>query len=196
MSERERIANEDHVTRLTQAIRDVKNAAADRDDVVVEMREAARGRLEILAQELEDVFSDIPPEDEQFDLAISSGAQPRLWIDATAHVGMGRDRRVYRFVRDTRNGRVVLAESTDTAPVVEAVTRYIAERIVERQRMLEGEATPLMRGGPARPAEPARVQRARPGSWREFWTGLGLVGIGAALVLILLVAVRTFPGLQ
>ena len=95
-------------------------------------------RLELLAQELEEVFREAGKDDPQFDFALSSGLQPRLWIDATAHVAMGRDRRVYRFVRDTRLGRVVLAESTDMQPVVDQVTRYVAERIIERKRMMEG----------------------------------------------------------
>src|SRR5690606_288221 len=76
---------------------------------------------------------------ERFDLAISSGAEPRLWIDSVAHVTMGRDRRTYRFLRDTRLGRVVLCESSDIARVADQVTRYIAGRVIERQRMMEGD---------------------------------------------------------
>src|SRR5687767_11906582 len=91
--------------RLSNAIRDVKNAAADRDDVVVELREATRMRLELLATELQPVFAEVPAEIDIFDFAVSSGLQPRLWIDAVAHVSMGRDRRTYRFVKDTRIGR-------------------------------------------------------------------------------------------
>jgi len=129
---------EGNVRRLSDAIRDVKNAMADRDDVVVELREAERARLELLAQELQGVIADAQREHPGFDFAISAGAQPRFWVDAVAHVSMGRDKRTYRFVRDTRLGRVVLAESTDLKPVADAVTRYVAERIVERQRELEG----------------------------------------------------------
>ncbi|TIW30273.1 MAG: hypothetical protein E5V72_34810, partial [Mesorhizobium sp.] len=73
-----------------------------------------------------------------FDFAVSSGLQPRLWIDAVSHVAMGRDRRTYRFLKDTRIGRMVLAESTEMKPVADQVTRYVAERVVERQRMMEG----------------------------------------------------------
>ncbi|MFZ1679646.1 MAG: hypothetical protein WAT70_01395, partial [Rhizobiaceae bacterium] len=131
--------------RLSDAIRDAKNIAADRDDVVVDMREASRIRLEILAAELEDVFAEVPAEDTMFDFAISSGLQPRLWIDAVAHVAMGRDKRSYRFVRDSRAGRVVMAETHDVKQAAEAVTRYIAERMVERERLLDGGVEPLMK---------------------------------------------------
>lgn len=119
--------------RLVDAVRNIKIAAAERSDVVVEMKEADRARIEILAQELEPVFSGVPLDDERFDFSISSGMQPRLWIDATAQVIMGKDRRQYRFIRDTRMGRMVLSESTDPKPVAEAVTKYIAERLYERE---------------------------------------------------------------
>ncbi|MEM9573986.1 MAG: hypothetical protein AAF870_02010, partial [Pseudomonadota bacterium] len=122
--------------RLVEAVREIKIATAERSDVVVEMKEADRARLEILAQELESVFAEVPADDERFDFAISSGLQPRLWIDATAHVMMGKDRRQYRFVRDTRLGRVVLAESHQTGPIADSVTTYIAERIYERELAL------------------------------------------------------------
>ena len=179
----------DHGRRLSDAIRDVKNAAADRDDVVVEMREASRMRLELLAAELAPVFADVPEDVDIFDFAVSSGLQPRLWIDAVSHVTMGRDRRTYRFLRDTRIGRVVLAESTDMKPVADQVTRYVAERIVERQRMMDGSAEPAVPGVlassvPEAP-EPMRVKR---NGWAAFLSGLGLVIAGALVGLAASVA--------
>lgn len=141
------------VSPLREAVREIRTRAADRDDVVVELREASRTRLEILLAELEPVIADIPPEMDIFDFAVSSGLQPRLWIDHVAHVALGRDRRTYLFQRDTRAGRVVLAESVATGTIVESVTRYIAERIVERERALDGP--------PAMGAEPALAE-ARP----------------------------------
>ena len=49
---------------------------------------------------------------------------------------MGRDKRTYRFVRDTRFGRTVMAESNDVATIVEAVTQYVARRMIERATRL------------------------------------------------------------
>lgn len=173
--------------RLAATIREVKNAIADRDDVVVDIREAQFTRLELLADELKPVFAEVPPDDDWFDLAMSSGAQPRLWIDAVAHVTMARDRRTYRFLRDTRMGRVVLAESSGMKPVAEQVTRYIAERMIERRRAMEGDTFPLERGTPA----PAAAEAAEPASEKAGRSALlaavivvllgGLVGIGAVL---------------
>lgn len=133
----------DNVRRLSDAMRDVRIAKADRNDVVIDLKDADLARLEILADELKPIIEEIPANDDQFEFAISKGMQPRLWIDATSHVMMGRDRRTYRFVRDTRLGRVVLSETPDIRQVRERVTNYIAERIVERQRMLDGDLEPL-----------------------------------------------------
>lgn len=125
--------------RLALAIREVKNAVADRDDVVVDIREAQLTRLELLAEDLASVAKEIPQDDDRFDFALSSGIQPRLWVDAVSHVTMGRDRRTYRFLRDTRLGRVVLAETPDIKTIADQVTRYVAERVIERRKVLEGD---------------------------------------------------------
>lgn len=132
-----------NITRLADVMREVRIAQADRSDVVVDMKEADRARLELMALELKPLFDDIPADNELFDFAISSGLQPRLWIDSVSHVQMGRDRRTFRFVRDTRLGRTVLAESVDMRPVVEQVTRYVAERLIEQKRLMEGEVESL-----------------------------------------------------
>jgi hypothetical protein len=148
---------------LAEAISAAKNAAADREDVVVELREATRTRLQLLAAELGPVFDEVPADIDMFDFAISSGLQPRLWIDAVSHVAMGRDRRTYRFVKDTRNGRVVLAESHKMEDVADRVTRYIAERIVEREHVLEGDVASAVEPS----VKPEPVARAVAGPVRE-----------------------------
>lgn len=182
---------ETNVRRLAEAVREVKNALADRDDVVVELREAERMRLDLLAQELEGVAADAPAEHPGFDLAVSSGAQPRYWVDAVAHVAMGRDKRTYRFVRDTRLGRVVIAETSDMKTVADAVTRYVAERIVERQQALEsGSARPF--AAPQAGGEPERAAASRPvaAQRREALSSLAfmvlgmLVGVGVTLAVL------------
>ena len=125
--------------RLADIVREVKIASADRTDVVVDIRDADRARLELLAQEIRPLFDDIHPADDRFDFGISPGLQPRLWIDAVAHVHMGHDRRVFRFVRDTRLGRVTISDNSDMSRTADAVGRYIAERVIERERILAGD---------------------------------------------------------
>lgn len=152
-------------SRLVDAVRKVRIASADKSDVVVEMREAAHTRLELLAQDLQHVIDDVPADDDRFDFALSSGLQPRFWIDATAHVMMGPDRRTYRFVRDTRLGRELLGESADRSEIAESIISYIAMRIHERELALAGDtisyrhAEPERAGdadGPADSSEPNR----------------------------------------
>jgi hypothetical protein len=178
----------DQTHRLADVIRDVKNAAADREDVVVELREASRMRLDLLAQKLAPVFADVPADIDMFDFAVSSGLQPRLWIDAVSHVSLGRDRRTYRFLHDTRIGRVVLAESTSIKPVADQVTRYIAERIVERQRLMDGGVEQsFARSADVAEAAPA-LRTAGSDGWKTFFSGLGIVTAGALVGLAVAVA--------
>lgn len=179
MSEPDNVRPIGTARRLADAIRDVKNAAADRSDVVVELREASRTRLDLMAAELAPVFAEVPDEIDLFDFTISSGLQPRLWIDAVAHVALARDRRTYLFLKDTRLGRVVLAESPQIKPVADQVTRYIAERMVERQVLLDGVPEPAVPGlrDPSEPPEASSAGTNR--SLSEFMAGVGLVGAGA-----------------
>jgi hypothetical protein len=170
--------------RLADVIREVKNAAADRDDVVVELREASRTRLELMAAELAPLFAEVPADIDLFDFTISSGLQPRLWIDAVSHVAMARDRRTYRFVKDTRAGRVVLAEDTAVKPVADQVGRYVAERLIERERLMEGIAGPAIPNLPPRDEGDEESTIVRRGGWPAFLSGLGLVAAGALVGLI------------
>ena len=124
---------------LREALREARIEAATRTGVVVDLRDAEMARLELLHDELDPVFAEIPSDIELFDRGISRGDTPRLWIDAVAHVEMGRDKRMYRFVQDSRFGRVVLAESLGSRDIAEAVTKYVARRMIDRERMLAGE---------------------------------------------------------
>src|ERR1700732_2309654 len=137
--------------RLRDALRKARIEAADRTGVVVDLRDAEVARLEILNEALDPLFAQIPAEIDLFDRGISQGDTPRLWIDVVAHVMMGRDKRIYRFVQDTRLGRTVIAESHDVAAIVDAVTDYIARRMIEREHALV--ATEM--------AQPAVVEKPR-----------------------------------
>ena len=103
-------ASDTRPTRLRDALRQARIEAADRTGVVVELRDAEVARLEILNEALDPLFAQVPEQVDLFDRGISQGETPRLWIDVVAHVVMGRDKRIYRFVQDTRFGRIVLAE--------------------------------------------------------------------------------------
>ena len=127
---------EDSSPRLKAAVRQARIKAAERTSVVVDLRDAEVARLEILNEALDPIFAEIPSGIDLFDRGISRGDTPRLWLDAVAHVVMGRDKRIYRLVQDTSYGRRVLEESAEVGPIVEAVTQYVARRLVERERSL------------------------------------------------------------
>jgi hypothetical protein len=114
-------------------------AHADRADVVVDLRDAEQARLELLAEALDEVAAEVPSDHEQLMLGILPGQQPRYWVDATSFVAMARDKRQYQFMKDTRIGRTVLLESANVDAIADAVTRYVAERIVEREQAIEGD---------------------------------------------------------
>src|ERR1700752_1688102 len=97
--------------RLRDALRKARIEAADRTGVVVDLRDAEVARLEILNEALDPLFAQIPDKVDLFDRGISQGETPRLWIDVVAHILMGRDKLAYRFVQDTRFGRIVIAET-------------------------------------------------------------------------------------
>jgi hypothetical protein len=126
-------------------VRQARIEAAERTSVVVDLRDAEVARLEILNEALDPVFVEIPAGIDLFDRGISRGDTPRLWLDAVAHVMMGRDKRVYRLVQDTSYGRRVLVESGEVEPIVEAATQYIARRLVERERALAGQSQQMGR---------------------------------------------------
>jgi hypothetical protein len=121
---------------LTDAMRAIRIDEAERTGVVVALREADLARLETLHDRLKPVLAEVPQGLDLFDVGITPGATPRLWIDMIAFVEVGRDRRTYRFLQDTRNGRRVMVESDDAGAVADRITAYIARRLIERERLL------------------------------------------------------------
>jgi hypothetical protein len=164
---------------LKQAIQQARVEAAERTGVIVDLRDAELARLELLNEALNPLFAEISPDVDLFDRGISRGETPRLWIDAVAHVAMGRDKRVYRFLHDTRLGRRVLAQSYDIPDVVQAVTTYVARRLIERQRALEGDPDLLARMS-SRVAEHYR--------WRRRRRTLAILALGFLLGVVTLLA--------
>ena len=108
--------------------------------------------------------------------AVSRGDVPRLWIDVIAHVEMGRDKRQYRFVQDTRYGRAVLAESYESAghrAGGDALCRAPAGRARARVRRRCAVRTRDR-------AEDGRARAAARGGWRAFRTFIYGVIVGVA----------------
>ena len=172
---------------LKEAIHQARVEAAERTNIVVDLRDADLARLELLNEALNPLFTEAAAEVDLFDRGISRGETPRLWIDAVAHVAMGRDKRLYRFLHDSRIGRRVLAESHEIPDVVQAVTTYVARRLVERQRALEADPDLLAR---------LSNKMARHYRWRRRRRTLGILMIGflAGVVALFVLAAVLSPG--
>ena len=166
-------------TRLRDALRQARIEAADRTGVVVELRDAEVARLEILNEALDSLFAEVPEQVDLFDRGVSQGETPRLWIDVVAHVVMGRDKRIYRFVQDTRFGRIVIAESHDVPVIVDAITGYVARRMIEREHAMV--ATPIV--------EPAVQKKPRR-------RGFGMFVLGFLLGAVALFALALYASLK
>jgi hypothetical protein len=173
---------------LKEAVRKTRIEMAEQSSVVVDLRDAELARIELLNDALDPLFKDTPPDVELFDRAISRGDTPRLWIDAVAHVAMGRDKRRYRFVLDTRFGRKVLAENNDIDEIVGAVTHYVAARLIERERALAEDGSSVER----------LHRRAIGARRRSRLRAIGIFVLGLLLGVALVVAALLFiaAGLQ
>jgi hypothetical protein len=180
-------SGESRPIRLRDALRKARIEAADRTGVVVDLRDAEVARLEILNEALDPLFAQVPESVDLFDRGISQGETPRLWIDVVAHVLMGRDKRIYRFVQDSRYGRIVLAESHEVGPIVDAVTDYVARRMIEREHALAPVKPPELPPPPL----PLQKPRRRGGG---FWTFVFGFVLGA-IALFALAAIASLKNL-
>jgi len=165
---------------LKAAMHQARVEAAERTGVVVDLRDAEVARLELLNEALDPLFAEVPLQIDLFDRGISGGETPRLWIDAVAHIAMGRDKRGYRFLHDSRVGRRVLAESHEIPAMVRAVTDYVARRLVEQQRAFDDNPDLISRVAPKAAARNRRRRR---------WRTLGAIVLGFILGTLTLLAV-------
>ena len=121
---------------LAAAIRQARLENAERGEAIADLREIEMGRLALLEIALRPVIGQAPPDVDMFDLALARGDHPRLFVDMIAFVDLAHDRRTYRFHQDTRNGRMLIAESQSVDAIAAAVANYVARRLIERERAL------------------------------------------------------------
>jgi hypothetical protein len=129
------------VPNLALAIRRARIESAQHSEALAETRGGEIARLELLGEALKPVLAQVPSHIDLFDTGLTPGEKPRYFIDMLAFVEMARDRRTYRFLQDTRHGRVTVMESDKPDEIVEAATTYIARRLVEREHALASDQT-------------------------------------------------------
>ena len=127
---------EPRVASLATALRRARLHNASRAEALSDIRGAEIVRLELLRDAIEPVLEQLPEGCDLFDVAISPSERPRLFIDQLGFIEIGRDGRGYRFLQDTRHGRIQICESEKSEAIVEAVTAYIAHRLIEREKAL------------------------------------------------------------
>jgi hypothetical protein len=128
-------------SRLASAIRRARIEEAERSDVLTVLRGVEIARLEMLYEAARPVLEQVPEHVDLFDAGVVPGERPRLYIDMIGFVEMGRDRRTYRFLQDTRHGRIEIAESDRLDTMTDALAGYIARRLVEREKALAADKT-------------------------------------------------------
>ena len=129
------------VPNLKSSMRRARLEEAERSDVLAELRGAEIARLEMLAEELEPIYAQLPDDVDIFDAGVIPGERPRLFVDMIGFIEMATDKRTYRFIQDTRHGRVIIKESDRAETMVATVTDYIARRLLERERALSSDLT-------------------------------------------------------
>lgn len=161
---------------LRGELRQAREAATAQLDSVLDIRDAAMLRLQLLKDELAPLIAATPEAGGQFDLALVPGDPPRLWLDLVSAVVMEPNPRTYRLILDGSEGRVLLLETADRGEMLAYLRFYIAHRIVARQRH-SAVSPPIVR-----PVEGYSVT-----SLILAWTcGVALGGLGLLLVYKLL----------
>ena len=120
---------------LREAIRQARLEEAERLDLSADQRDGEMARLELLAAELEDIFEELPPEDDRFSLVLVPSRPARLWIDLFTYAAVDDASGAYLFVRNSENGRRTLFSSNNVAEIADRIMRYVAHEIVRRERM-------------------------------------------------------------
>lgn len=184
---------ERRITSLSRALSRARIESAEHASVISELRGAEIARLEMLREQLDPVVAQLPQDCDLFDIAVSPGERPRLFIDQIGFVEMGRDRRNYQFVQDTRHGRITICESEKLEVIVEAVTAYIAHRLIEREKALAVDFASSGAGAAGAARAAARLESSAGGATKR--KDFNLRAMQVFLFLVELLGSVTFFGL-
>lgn len=143
---------------LAAALRTARAQDAERTYAINDLRILAMTRLTLLRDALAPVLRQVPDDVDLFDVGLMPGDPPRLFVDMIAFVEIGHDRH-FRLFQNRRHGRVMITEADTVDRAVDAVTAYIARRLIERDKAL---ASDLAAAQPDEPAVPAGKPADRP----------------------------------
>lgn len=109
---------------IGEDLRRARTAEAAHFEAVATFNDAKSLRLQVLKDELAGLAA------EPFELVLTPGDTPRLWIDLITSVVMEPDPKTYRMVQD---GQGVI-ETTDAAEMVQQAKRIMAHGVIAQTR--------------------------------------------------------------
>jgi hypothetical protein len=118
------------------ALRRARLAQSAHFDALADIRDAQTLRLQALRDDLAPLVEGNARVKDFVDLALIPGDPPRLWIDLVTYAVMGPDPRTYSLIQD-RSGQESLFSSRDRSEMVKYIGERLANRLVERERMLQ-----------------------------------------------------------
>lgn len=102
-------------------------------------KRTGNNRLERLADDIKDVFEDLPVRSGLFEFSFSNDKNLRFLIDQVAYLVTDPETNDYEFKKDTRLGTALLGRTSNRRHMAKLVTRYVSEKLLDQQRMLENE---------------------------------------------------------
>lgn len=153
-------------------------AAQPQPEISSHAENSELSKLEILEVSLQQLFQDIPDDDDRFELILTRDNPARLRIDNFTHVALNPDARIYRMIRSNAKGHKILVESEDVAEIGKHVTDYVVSQMAVRQRQRDGFAKHLI-------SAPAGDRLRRRSTGLLFWAFIiGLLTGGCGLLVL------------
>lgn len=128
--------------KFTEALRKARLAEAAHVDALQNVTEARGLRLAALREMLLPHLKGHPLAEGFSELTVQPGETPRLWIDLISSVTVEPDTATYRLEQEREGRRTVLHETRDLQNMADAVLRYIAHRVIAREKTAAGEIQP------------------------------------------------------
>ena len=127
---------------FTEALKSARLAESAQLDALLNVRDARSLRLAALRETLLPHLVGHPFAQGFTELNIQPGETPRLWIDLISSVVVEPDTRNMRLEQERDGRRDVLHETTDVDEMSRVVLKYIAHRVIARERIAANGALP------------------------------------------------------
>lgn len=167
---------------FNEALRKARIAEAAHLDALHNVRDARGLRLAALRESILPHIAGHPLAEGFSELNLQQGDMPRLWIDLISSVVVEPDTRTYRLVQDVDGNRVTLHESQSLEDMSRAVLRYIAHRVIAREKAAAGSA----------PRTIESVHTYRLGEMVYVWFTGAALGVLTMLIVAILMGLLSF----